>query len=73
MKRTSRVGMQARGGDRSVIRKAFAQPARSHGRRFVLESHPAVARRRDPKSLNRPHASAQSNLANDREMDIAHA
>ena len=64
---------EMRGGDRSVTGKDVAQPARSHERRFVLESHPAVALRRDPKSLDRPHASAQSNFANDREMDIAHA
>src|SRR6266550_5319911 len=64
---------ESRGGDRSVTGKDVAQPARSHERRFVLESHPAVARRRDAKSRDRPHASAQSNFANDREMDIAHA
>src|SRR6476660_10267316 len=64
---------EARGGDRSVSGKDFAQPARSDGRGFVLESHPAVARRRDSKSLDRPHASAQSKFANDYEMDIAHA
>src|SRR5438552_15305101 len=64
---------EARGGNRSVIGKDFAVSARSHERRFVLESYPAVARHRDSKSLDRPHASAQSDLANDREMDIAHA
>src|SRR5207245_9674155 len=64
---------EARGGDRSVTGKDFAQPARRHQSRFVLESDPAVARRRDPKSLDRSHASAQSNFANDCEMDIAHA
>src|SRR5437870_13485859 len=64
---------EARGGDRSVTGKNFAQPARSDGRRFVLESHPAVARCRDPKSLDRPHASSQSNFTNDREMDTAYA
>src|SRR5438046_8683514 len=63
---------EARGGDRSVTGKDVAQPARSHEPRFVLESHPGVARRRDPKSLDRPHASAQSDFANDREMDITH-
>src|SRR5213080_5442246 len=64
---------EARGGDRSVTGKDFAQFARRHESRFVLESHPAVARRRDAKPLDRPHASTQSNFANDRKMDIAHA
>src|SRR5205823_14402581 len=64
---------EARGGDRSVTGKDFAQPARRHESRFVLESRPPVARRRDPKSLDRSHASAQSDFANDREMDIARA
>ena len=64
---------EARSSDRSVTGEDFAVSARSHERRFVLESHPTVACGRDSKSLDRPHASAQSDLANDREMDIAHA
>ena len=64
---------KAGGGDRPVTGKDFTQPARSDGYRFVLERYPAVARHRDSKSLDRPHASTQSNFANDREMDIAHA
>src|SRR5881394_1031557 len=64
---------EARGGDRSVTGKDFAQSARRHESRFVLESHPTVARCRGTKPLDRPYASAQSNFANDREMDIPHA
>src|SRR6266511_2563679 len=64
---------EAGGGDRSVTGKAFALPARSREPRFLLESHPAVALRRDAKSLDRSHAPAQSSLAHDCEMDVAHA
>ena len=64
---------EARSSDRSVTGEDFAVSARSHERRFVLESHPAVARGRDPKSFDRSHASAQSDFTNDCEMDIARA
>src|SRR5205814_8597491 len=64
---------ETRGGDRSVTGKDFAQPARRHESRVVLESYPAIALCCDPKSLDRSHASAQSDFANDREMDIARA
>jgi hypothetical protein len=64
---------EARAGDRPGTRKAFAWPAPSNEHRFLLESRPAVALRRDPKSLDGDDASAQSNFANDHEVDIAHA
>src|SRR5947199_106927 len=64
---------EARGGDRSVTGKDFAQPARRHESRFVLESRPPVARRRDTKPLDRDCASTESSFAHDREMDTTHA
>ncbi len=64
---------EARIGDRPVTRKAFAWPAPGDECRFVLESRPAVALRCDPKSLDGPHPSAQSNFANDHEVDTADA
>src|SRR5947208_16139207 len=64
---------EARIGDRPITRKAFAWPAPGDERRFVLESRPAVALRCDPKSFDGPHASAQSNFANDHEVDTPDA
>ena len=64
---------EARGGDRSSDRKAFAQAARSDERRCVLESRPPVALRRDTKPLDRDRASTESSFAHDREMDTTHA
>jgi len=64
---------EARIGDRPVTRKAFAWPPSGNECRFVLESRPAVALRCDPKSLDGPHASAQSNFAYDYEVDTADA
>src|SRR5439155_5428960 len=64
---------EARIGNRSITRKAFAWPAPGDERRFVLERRPAVALRCDPKSFEGRHASAQSNFANDSGVDTAEA
>src|SRR5207244_12428155 len=64
---------EARIGNRSITRKAFAWPAPGDERRFVLESRPAGALRCDPKSFDGPHAPADANFANDHEAAPAPA